>query len=78
MWGQVKEALAQATAHFLTRSASLLPGLVALVLALLVSLFVAWVLAVIIRRVLVGMHFDEHLVRWGFPASADSVHPNPV
>jgi hypothetical protein len=78
MWGQVKEALAQATAHFLTRSASLLPGLVALVLALVVSLFVAWVLAVIIRRVLVGMHFDEHLVRWGFPASADSVHPNPV
>jgi len=78
MWGQVKEALGQAAAHFLTRSARLLPGLVALVLALLVSLFVAWVVEVIIRRVLVGMHFDEHLIRWGFPAPADSVHPNPI
>jgi hypothetical protein len=78
MWGQVKEALAQATTHFLTRFASLLPGLVALVLAVLISFFVAWVLAAIIRRVLVGMHLDEHLVRWGFPAPADSMHANPV
>ena len=78
MWGQVKEALAQATAHFLTRSASLLPGLVALVVALLLSFLVAWVLAAIIQRVLVGMHLDEHLVRWGFPAPVESTHPNPV
>src|SRR5215469_7063006 len=78
MWSQVKEALAQATAHFLTRSASLLPGLAALVVAVLVSFLVAWVLATIIRRVLVGMHFDEHLVRWGFPVPAESTHPNPV
>jgi len=78
MWGQVKEALAQATAHFLMRFASLLPGLVALILAILVSFVVAWILVALVQRVLTGMHFDEHLVRWGFPAPAESAHPNPV
>jgi hypothetical protein len=78
MWSQVKEALAQATTHFLTRCASLLPGLVALIVALLVSFLVAWVLVAIIQRVLASMHFDEHLVRWGLPAPAESQHPNPV
>lgn len=78
MWGQVKLALEQATAHFLTRFASLLPGLVALIVAVFISIVVAWMLAAIIRRLLVGMHFDERLVRWGFPAPAESPHPNPV
>lgn len=78
MWSQVKEALAQATTHFLTRCASLLPGLVAFIVALFVSFLVAWVLVAIIQRMLVSMHFDKHLVRWGLPAPAESEHPYPV
>jgi hypothetical protein len=66
MWQQVKQALADSTAHFLTKFASLLPGLVALILALLVSLLLAWILTTIVKRLLTSLHFDQHLGRWGF------------
>jgi hypothetical protein len=45
MWEQVKQALVDSTTHFLTRFANLLPGLAALILALLVSAALAWILA---------------------------------
>ena len=66
MWDQVKDALYQSTTRFLTGLASLLPGMVAAILALLISFVLAWVLAVAVRRMLSGMQFDELLVRWGF------------
>jgi hypothetical protein len=66
MWNQVKQELMQSTAKFLTEMAHLLPGVVALILALLVSFVLAWILAIIVRRVLSGIHFDERLNRWGF------------
>ena len=66
MWNQVKQELMQSTAKFLTEMAHLLPGVVALILALLVSFALAWILAIIVRRVLSGIHFDERLNRWGF------------
>lgn len=68
MWDQVKQELLQSTAKFLTELAHLLPGVVALILALLISFVLAWVLAIIVRRVLAGIHFDERLNRWGFAA----------
>jgi hypothetical protein len=71
MWQQVKQALADSTAHFLTRFASLLPGLAALILALLVSFILAWILATIVRRLLTSLHFDERLGRWGFASLAE-------
>ena len=71
MWQQVKQALADSTAHFLTKFASLLPGLVALILALLVSLLLAWILATIVRRLLTSLQFDERLGRWGFAPLAE-------
>jgi hypothetical protein len=71
MWQQVKQALADSTAHFLSRLASLLPGLVALVLALLVSIILAWILAMIVKRVLTSLHFDERLGQWGFASLAE-------
>jgi hypothetical protein len=66
MWEQAKQALVESTARFLTRFASLLPGLAALVVALFLSAILAWILAVIVRRLLVSLHFDERLGRWGF------------
>lgn len=66
MWEQVRSALQQSAASFITRLASLLPGLVALILALLISLLLAWVVGAVVRRMLIGMGFDERLTRWGF------------
>ena len=71
MWQQVKQALADSTAHFLTRFASLLPGLAALILAVLVSVILAWILATIVRRSLAALHFDERLGHWGFASLAE-------
>jgi hypothetical protein len=71
MWQQVKQALLDSTARFLTRFANLLPGLAALIIALLLSAILAWILAAIVRRVLAGLHFDERLGRWGFSSLAE-------
>jgi hypothetical protein len=71
MWEQVKQALVDSTARFLTRFANLLPGLAALVIAVLLSAVLAWILAAIVRRVLAGLHFDERLGRWGFSSLAE-------
>jgi len=71
MWQQVKQALLDSTARFLTRFANLLPGLAALIIALLLSAVLAWILAAIVRRVLAGLHFDERLGRWGFSSLAE-------
>ncbi|HTC61333.1 MAG TPA: hypothetical protein VK709_00690 [Candidatus Saccharimonadales bacterium] len=66
MWDQVKQALDQSTTKFLTEIAHLLPGVVALVVALLISSVLAWILAIVVRRLLTSIHFDEQLNRWGF------------
>jgi Conserved TM helix len=71
MWEQVRQALVDSTTHFLTRFASLLPGLAALVLALFFSIILAWILAAIVRHLLAGLHFDERMARWGFGSLAD-------
>jgi len=71
MWEQVKQALVDSTVRFLTRFANLLPGLAALIIALLLSAVLAWILAAIVRRVLAGLHFDERLGRWGFSSLAE-------
>jgi hypothetical protein len=71
MWEQVKQALVQSTTRFLTRFADLLPGIAALIVALFLSVIVAWMLAIIARRLLASVHFDERLGRWGFTSLAE-------
>ena len=66
MWDQVKQALDQSTTKFLTGLAHQLPGMVALIVALLISFALAWVLAIVVRRLLASIRFDERLNRWGF------------
>lgn len=68
---QVKQALDQSTTRFLTALTRFLPGLVALTVALLISALFAWILAIVVRRLLVSVRFDERLVRWGFPSPAE-------
>lgn len=66
MWEQAKQALDESTTRFLTGIASLLPGMVAVLVALLISSLLAWILAVLVRRLLSGMQFDERVARGNF------------
>jgi Mechanosensitive ion channel, conserved TM helix len=71
MWDQVKQALNQSMADFITRLAKLLPGFVALVLALLISLLLAWIVGIVLRRLLASLRFDERLASWGLSSMAE-------
>jgi hypothetical protein len=71
MWDQVGQALNHSMAGMLGRLASLLPGIVALIAALLISALVTKVVAAILRRSLTGIDFDRRVAEWGFPALAD-------
>ncbi len=67
MWDQIKQALTQSTARFLDRFADLLPGMAALIVTLLFSVLLGCILAIIVRRLLGRIHFDQRAARWGFP-----------
>ena len=71
MWDQVEQALRLSMTKMLSQLASLLPGIAALVTALLVSALIAWALAAILRRSLTGLQFDQRVAQWGFPALAE-------
>jgi hypothetical protein len=71
MWGEVGQALKLSMTKMLSQLASLLPGIVALVTALLVSVLIAWALSAILRRSLAGFEFDRRVTHWGFPALAE-------
>jgi hypothetical protein len=71
MWDQVGQALNHSMAGMLGRLASLLPGIVALIAALLISALVTKVVAAILRRSLTGIDFDRRVAEWGFPTLAD-------
>jgi Conserved TM helix len=71
MWEQIRQALAQATEGFLTRLATVLPGLAALIVAVLISCILAIVLAIAVRRLLTSLHFEERLARSGLSSLAE-------
>lgn len=66
MWHEVGQTLNESTVRVLSRLASLLPGLIALVIAVLFAGLLAWLVALGMRRFLAGIHFDQQLERWGF------------
>lgn len=55
----------------LDQFASLLPGVLALIAALLVSALIAWAFSAILRRSLTGLDFDRRVARWGFPGLSE-------
>ena len=71
MWDEVGQALRLSTIKMLSQLASLVPGIAALMTALLVSLLIAWAVSAILRRSLAGFEFDHRVARWGFPALAE-------
>jgi hypothetical protein len=71
MWEQVRQALSQSTTRVLSQFASLLPGIVALFLVMIVSIAVAGILSSVLRRSLRGIDFDERVARWGLLSFAE-------
>src|SRR5258706_14696480 len=71
MLDQDKQEFDQSTTKFLMGVAHLLPGIVALILAVLISIVLAWILAIVVRRFFVSIRFDERLSRWGFSSLRD-------
>jgi mechanosensitive ion channel-like protein len=72
MWEQVREALNQSTARVITGMADLLPGFVAMLVALAVSAVLAWLLAAVLRRFLTGIDFDGRMESWGLASKSDA------
>lgn len=68
MWSQVDDALRQSVQRVLTNLAGFLPGVVAMLLAILLAAIVGGILRWIICRVLRWMRFDQRLERWGASA----------
>lgn len=71
MWEQIREALVQSTERFLTRLATVLPGLAALIVALVVSCILAFIFAIAVRRLLISLQFEERLARSGLSSLAE-------
>jgi hypothetical protein len=78
MWEQAKNALGQSTERFLTQFAGILPRIVALVVALVISILLAWIFAVMVRRLLTSMRFDERLARWGLSSITERSQISPT
>src|ERR1043166_9091932 len=70
MWEQVKQALNQSFDRVIAGLANLLPGLAALVVALVFSPPAAWVLGWLLRRFLRGINFDKRCAAWGLSGLA--------
>ncbi|HEY3739251.1 MAG TPA: hypothetical protein VGL53_05380 [Bryobacteraceae bacterium] len=71
MFDQVKQALDESTTRVVTGLAHLLPGLLALILAVVISFAFATLFAFLIRRSLRGVDFDGRLASWGWSGLAD-------
>jgi mechanosensitive ion channel-like protein len=71
MWEQVNQSLNDSATRVMAELANLLPGFVALLLAVVASTLLGWLLAAIVKRFLRGIGFDERLKTWGVSELAD-------
>lgn len=72
MWKQVEEALQHSMNGVITGIADLLPRVLALIVAFLVSAALAWLAGLIVRRFLKSIDFDETTARWGLFGPAET------
>jgi hypothetical protein len=63
MWNQVGGTLSNSMAQALGRFAALLPGILAFLVAVVLFSLIGWLLAWVVRRVLIALHFDDRLGR---------------
>jgi len=71
MLEKIEQALNESTTKVLTGFANLLPGLAALIVAVLLSVLVAMLFGFLLRRSLRGIDFDGKLAGWGLPGLSD-------
>jgi mechanosensitive ion channel-like protein len=71
MWEQVNHSLNESATRVMTGLANLLPGFLALLVALVASALLGWFLAFVVKRFLRSITFDERLKRWGFSEMAE-------
>lgn len=63
MWNQVSGTLSNSMAQAMGRFASLLPGILAFLVAVVLFSLIGWLLAWAVRRILIALHFDDRLGR---------------
>lgn len=63
MWQQVEQSLHSSMGRVMNKIATLLPGILAFIVALLLFLLVGWVLATLVRWILRALRFDERMSR---------------
>jgi hypothetical protein len=63
MWNQVGHTLSDSMAQAMGRFASLLPGILAFLLAVILFSLIGGLLAWVVRRILISLRFDERLGR---------------
>jgi hypothetical protein len=71
MWKQAEQALFESATRLVTGIARLLPGMVALIVAVGLSALVAWVVGAVLHRSLRGLDFDAKTERWGWAGIAE-------
>ncbi len=73
MGSQIHIALSQSAHRVLSRLASLLPGLLALLIAIVLLAALGLLFAWLARRILAAIHFDERVNRYASPQGASSL-----
>ncbi len=63
MWNQVGSTLSNSMAQAMGRFASLLPGILAFLVAVVLFSLIGLLLAWILRRILIALHFDDRMGR---------------
>ena len=63
MWNQVEQSLQESMSRVFTKIAMLLPGILAFIVALLIFIAIGWLFALIARRLLLAVKFDERIGR---------------
>jgi hypothetical protein len=71
MLNQINAILNEATARVTKSIAEFLPGLLALAVILLVTVAIAWIGRIMIRRSLQRIDFDKRVEQWGFTGLAE-------
>src|SRR5437867_1184563 len=71
MWTQVQDALRQSTERMLTAIASVLPGILILLMAVVPAAVLGWLVRVMVHRILRALDFDARLGRWGLAGLVD-------
>ncbi len=65
MWQQVEQSLHSSMGLVMNKIATLLPGILAFIVAFLFFLFLGWLVSWIATRILSGLRFDERMGRGG-------------